>query len=176
MRFKNAEKIKIGDDVEIRAFTQLYCQSNTMNDSKFPDLAPNMILENGVHIKECVNLSTYGGFIRIGERSNIGQNCVLYGQGGIDIGEDVLIGPNCTIVSGSHLFEKRDLTINRQKTCDLGIKIENDVWIGANVVVLDGVTIGEGSVIGASALVKHSVPPYSVAYGVPAKVQRLRGK
>jgi acetyltransferase-like isoleucine patch superfamily enzyme len=57
---------------------------------------------------------------------------------------------------------------------DLGVTIEDDVWIGAQAIVLRGVTVGRGSIVGAGAVVKKSVPPYSIVAGVPARVIRFR--
>ena len=95
-------------------------------------------------------------------------------DGGISIGDDVLIGPNVVIRASNHIFADPHRPIRLQGTTGLGIIIESDVWLGANVVVVDGVTIGKGSVIGAGAVVTKSIPPYSVAVGVPAKVVSVR--
>ena len=175
VRFKNPSKISLGNNIELRQGCQLYAQDNTMDENKMnPKL--RIILEDYVHIKENVNLSTYGGYIHIGKRSNIGHNCVLYGQGGIEIGEDVLVGPNCSIISGNHLFDEIGKTINKSGTHDLGIKIGNDVWIGANCVILDGLSIGDGAVIGGGSVVTKDVEPYSVCFGNPARFFRKRGE
>ena len=172
--FKAANKICICDDVQLRTGCQLYVQNNTMDIDKF-DCRFAIILGNNVHIKENANLSTYGGYIHIGNNSNIGHNCILYGQGGIEIGQNVLVGPNCSIISGCHKFEDPNILINQQGTHDVGIKIGDDVWVGANVSILDGVNIGDGCVIGAGAVVTKDLPEYSIAYGNPARVQRKRG-
>lgn len=174
VRLKNPKKIKIGNNVHLRAGCQLYVQHNTMDKDKM-SCEYAIQLGDDVHIKENANLSTYGGSIVIGNRSNIGQNCVLYGQGGIVIGEDVLIAPNCVIVSGSHKFENPEIPINKQGTYDQGIVIEDDVWVGANVSILDGVRIGKGCVIGAGSVVTKDLAEYSIAYGSPAKARRKRG-
>lgn len=175
VRFKNADRISVGDNVELRAGCQLYVQQNSMGKDKYT-CTQAIRIGNGVHIKENANLSTYGGYIAIGDGSNIGQNCVLYGQGGIDIGQNVLVGPNCAILSGSHIFQDPDVLIVKQGTCDSGIAIGDDVWVGANVSILDGVKIGKGCVIGAGSVVTKDLPEYSIAYGNPARVQRKREK
>lgn len=175
VRVKNAAKISIGSNVQLRAGCQLYAQDNTMDKNKVDE--PVVIyLGDDVHIKENVNLSTYGGFIKIGNRSNVGHNCALYGQGGITIGEDVLIGPNCSIISGNHRFDDINCTINKQGTHDKGIEIGNDVWVGANVAILDGIKIGDGAVIGAGSVVTKDVSPNAVVYGSPAVFHRFRGQ
>lgn len=173
VRFKNPNKIQIGNNVQLRACCQLYAQNNTMGTDKTSE-AVTITIGDNVHIKENANLNTYGGFIRIGTDSNIGHNCALYGQGGIEIGDNVLIGPNCSIISGNHRFSSRVIPINKQGTYDIGIYIGDDVWIGANVSVLDGVRIGKGAVIGAGSVVTKDIEEYSVAFGSPAKFHRFR--
>lgn len=173
VRFKNPQKIQLGDKVQLRSNSQLYAQNNTMGSDKVSNDITIVIGDN-VHIKENANLSTYGGFIHIGNNSNVGHNCALYGQGGIEIGKDVLIGPNCSIISGNHRFSDRTIPINQQGTHDIGIFIGDDVWIGANVSILDGIRIGKGAVIGAGSVVTRDVEEYSVAFGSPATFRRYR--
>lgn len=173
VRFKFTEKISIGNNVQLRAYCQLYAQNNTMGKDKIKEDVIIRI-EDNVHIKENANLNSYGGFIHIGKNSNIGHNCALYGQGGIEIGENVLVGPNCSIISGNHKFADRLIPINKQGTHDVGIHICDDVWIGANVAILDGVEIGKGAVIGAGSVVTKNVEEYSVTFGSPAKFYRYR--
>lgn len=174
VRFKKLNKIAIGNNVELRAGCQLYAQDNTMDKNKVnQDIL--IRIGNDVHIKENANLSTYGGYIYIGDRSNIGHNCVIYGQGGVSIGKDTLIGPNSCIISGNHKFDDLNRTINKQGTCDIGISIGDDVWIGANVSILDGVTIGNGAVIGAGSVVTKDIGEYEIAFGVPARFFKKRG-
>lgn len=93
----------------------------------------------------------------------------------ITIGDNVLIGPGVIINSGMHRFQDDKVLIRDQGHILKEIVICDDVWIGANAVILPGVSIGTGSVIGAGAVVTHSIPPYSVAVGVPAKVIKKRG-
>ncbi|MCX4313573.1 MAG: DapH/DapD/GlmU-related protein [Clostridia bacterium] len=76
----------------------------------------------------------------------------------------------------NHNFDNRVGNINTQGTTARGIIIEDDVWIGVNAVILDGVHIGKGAVIGAGAVVTKNIGSYCVAYGNPAKVHRQRGK
>lgn len=96
----------------------------------------------------------------------------------IRIGSKVLFGPEVTIMGGDHRFDVvgryiYDVT-EKVPDNDRDVVIEDDVWIGARVVILKGVTIGRGSVIGAGSVVTKSIPPYSVAVGNPAKVIRSR--
>ena len=84
------------------------------------------------------------------------------------IGDNVQIASNVSIISAGH----ETSVLTRQKFVEFGhpVYIEDDVWLGANVIVLHGVTIGKGSTVGAGAIVTKDIPPYSVAVGVPARV------
>lgn len=119
-------------------------------------------------------LKTSGGWIKIGKSCTVNSFAVLYGQGGLEIGDGVRIAAHAVIVPMDHVFENPDVPIWTQGESKKGIKIENDVWIGVGVKVLDGVIIGKGSVIGAGAVVTKDIPPFSVAVGVPARVIRKR--
>jgi virginiamycin A acetyltransferase len=112
------------------------------------------------------------GDIKIGQYSYINSGTVLYSGNGIDIGDNVLIGPNCSLVPVNHNFKDKETPIRLQgfATSKGGIVIENNVWLGAGVVVLDGAKIGEGSVIGANSLVSTDIPPFSIAVGNPCKI------
>jgi len=118
-------------------------------------------------------LNTFGGFIKIGNRSTLNPYCVAYGHGGLVIGNDVSIAAHTVIVPSNHNFEKSNDLINRQGETSLGIRIEDNCWLGCGVRVLDGVTISSGAVVGAGAVVTKSLPPYSVNVGVPAKTIRV---
>lgn len=110
------------------------------------------------------------GFFSIGENSFIGCNAVIGAGGGIQIGNHVLIGQSVNLHAESHNFSDPELRIDQQGVTYRGITIEDDVWIGSKVTILDGVTIGRGSIIGAGAVVTKSINPYSISIGVPAKV------
>ncbi|MBF0528299.1 MAG: acyltransferase [Deltaproteobacteria bacterium] len=112
---------------------------------------------------------SYGGDIFIGKYTTVNPFCVLYGHGGLKIGNNCLIATGCVMIPANHLFASIDIPIDQQGVSKRGITIEDDVWLGAHVIVLDGVTIGKGSVIGAGAVVSNNIPPYSVAVGVPAR-------
>lgn len=119
-------------------------------------------------------LSTRGGFIEIGDNCSVNEFCVLYGHGGLKIGNGVRIATHSVIIPANHNYSDINKEIRLQGETKKGIEIKDDVWIGARVTILDGVTIGNGCVIGAGSVVTKSIPPYSVAVGVPAKVVRNR--
>jgi galactoside O-acetyltransferase len=86
----------------------------------------------------------------------------------LKIGDDVLIATHTVIIPSNHNFSNVNIPIKDQGLSIQGIVIENDVWLGAGVTVLDGVVVGESSVVGAGAVVTKSIPPHTVAVGVPA--------
>ena len=117
--------------------------------------------------------------ITIGDDVSIGKNCCLQStHGEIIIGSHVMFGPGVHIHGGNHKFhEIGKLMKELEKTSDDSdgkVIIGDDVWIGANVIILKGVTVGEGSIIGAGAVVFKDVPKYSIYTGSPSPVLRAR--
>lgn len=125
-------------------------------------------------IEDYALLSTHSGDIRIGDNFAIESFSVLYGAGGLHIGNNVIIAANTVIIPANHRFDSLDTPIRFQGAEMKGITIHDDVWIGAGCTILDGVTIGKGCVVGAGSVVNRSIPDYSVAVGVPARVVRSR--
>lgn len=119
-------------------------------------------------------VATYGGSIKIGDNVSINPYCVLYGHGGLTIGDNTRIATGVTIIPANHLFSDCKKPIFQQGLSQLGINIADDVWIGANCCLLDGITIGTGAVIGAGSVVTKSVPANEVWAGNPAKKLRHR--
>jgi acetyltransferase-like isoleucine patch superfamily enzyme len=111
------------------------------------------------------------GSIVIGDGTRIDQFCVLYGQGGLEIGAWCAIASGVKIYSQSNQY-KHDQTkrVLEQPVIYKKVTIGDDVWIGANAVVLPGVHIGDGAIIGAGAVVRQDVPSLAIVAGVPAKV------
>jgi len=122
-----------------------------------------------VTISHMAVLSPYGGAINIGNDVFIGPQALIYGHGGVDIGNDVLIAGHTKIIAANHNYSDASLLIKEQGESRLGIRIENDVWIGAGVSILDGVSIKTGTVVAAGAVVTKSVGPRTVVGGIPAK-------
>lgn len=120
----------------------------------------------------------YGGPIgdglEIGNNSNIGPFNYIGCSGKITIGNNVMLGPRVSIYAENHVFDNPELTIKEQGVKKQFVRIEDDCWIASNVVILSGVTIGQGSVIAAGAVVTESIEPYSIVGGVPAKLIKKR--
>lgn len=136
----------------------------------------NLEIGSGFSMNRHGSLHCQHSSIRIGLRCHINRNVRIGADGGgsVSIGNDVNIGPNTVIDPSNHVFARTDVTISAQGLSFGHIVIEDDVWIGANVVVTQGVRIGQGSVIGAGAVVTRDIPPYSVAVGVPARPKSSR--
>lgn len=117
--------------------------------------------------------ATFGNEVSLGSRSGIGINCELHGP--ITIGDDVMMAPDVVIYTKNHCTARCDLPMNRQgDTRADPVVIGNDVWLGRRCMIMPGVTIGEGSIVGAGAVVTKDIPPYSVAGGIPATVIKTR--
>jgi acetyltransferase-like isoleucine patch superfamily enzyme len=125
---------------------------------------------DGTFILNGTLLHPYGGWISVGRNVGINPYCVLYGHGGLEIGDNVLIATSCVLIPANHHFDSLEILIRDQGLTCRGIRIEDDVWLGARVTVLDGVSIGKGAVIGAGAVVTRSIPSGAIAVGVPARV------
>lgn len=110
--------------------------------------------------------------IRIGRRTFLGEETLMRGQGGITVGDNVLFGPRVQVLAVDHVMTDPARPIMAQGITARGITIEDGCWIGAGAIVLDGVTVGRGSCVGAGAVVTRSIPPHSLAVGVPARVIR----
>lgn len=124
----------------------------------------------------CVGNLVIGGNVTIGNNASFNHNVFIVGGSdlGVTIGSNVLIGPNVVIRSSDHIFADSKIPIREQGHIHGTIIIEDDVWLGANVVVTKNVKIGRGSVIGAGSVVTKNIPEYSIAVGVPAKVVGTR--
>ena len=109
------------------------------------------------------------GDLVIGEHSIVNAGCVFYTGNGISIGNHVAIAANTTLAPANHAFGDRSRLIAEQGFLPSkgGIVIEDDVWIGANCVLLDGAVLRRGCVIGAGSLVRHEIAPYTVHAGNP---------
>lgn len=105
--------------------------------------------------------------LKLGSNSYLGYNS-YYGQGNINIGNNVLIGPFVSITASNHVKENGNFRNTKFKAAD--VTIGDNVWIGGHVSVLAGVTIGEGSVVGAGSVIKDDVPKFSLVVGNPQRI------
>jgi len=116
----------------------------------------------------------YGGHIRFGDDCTVNPYTMVYGHGGLEVGDGVRIAAHCVIIPSDHVMDDPEVPIFQQGVVARGIQIGDGVWIGCRAVILDGVRVGEGSVIAAGAVVKNDVEPYTIVGGVPAKLLKRR--
>lgn len=112
--------------------------------------------------------------VEIGHDVLLNVGTKIGGQSGVKIGNYVQLGYNVNIVSVNHAYQNPNLPIKKQGVFGGQIIIEDDVWIGANSVILPKVIIGKGAIVGANAVVTKNVRPYSIVGGVPAKFIKFR--
>lgn len=112
------------------------------------------------------------GDVVIGTDCVINSGCVLYSGNGIRIGDRVAIAANCTLAPANHEYKRKYIPIREQgfRPSKGGIVIEDDVWIGANCVLLDGAILREGCVIAAASVVRGEIPAFSIYGGNPIKL------
>ncbi|KRK64603.1 hypothetical protein FC72_GL000331 [Companilactobacillus tucceti DSM 20183] len=110
--------------------------------------------------------SDFGPNIKLGKNIFINRNCMFVDLGGVTLEDGVLIGPDVKLISVNHPLE----SARRHNVVVDPVLIKENAWIGANAIVLPGVTVGKNSVIGAGSVVTRDVPANSVAVGNPAKV------
>ncbi|MFH1139175.1 MAG: acyltransferase [Pseudomonadota bacterium] len=165
--FRCPSKIALGRNCLIESFVHILGGSS---------VTPAIEIGEGSYVRSfaVLNAGPPAGFIRIGRKSTIAHQCILHGHGGIVIGDNVMLAGQCMLIASNHIHTDPDLPIIEQGFSAAGICIEDNVWLGAGVKVLDGVTIGTGSIIGAGSVITNDIPPYSVAMGVPAVIKKNR--
>lgn len=131
-------------------------------------IAPECEISHGVE------LNPWGGYIQLGRRVFLGPHTVIYGHGGVEIGEHSLVAMHSCIVSSNHTIPPFGTDIRSQPDELRPVRIGRDVWLGAGVTVLGGVTIGDGCIVGAGAIVTKDLPAGSISYGAPAVVHGWR--
>ena len=131
-------------------------------------------LARSCQLEDGVILDAYGGAIDLGENVFLGPYVVIYGHGGVTIGAHSLVAMHCCILSSNHAVPPAGVDIRSQPDELRPTRIGRDVWLGARVTVLGGVTIGDGCIVGAGAVVTRDLPPGAIAYGTPCEVRKLR--
>ena len=114
----------------------------------------------------CINNAV--GDVIIGDHTRVGLHNTVIGP--VTIGSHVNLAQGITVTALNHNFADKDLRIDEQGVSTAPVTIGDDIWIGANAVILPGVTIGNHSVVAAGAVVTKDVPPHSLVAGVPAKI------
>jgi acetyltransferase-like isoleucine patch superfamily enzyme len=176
-------KVFVGRHVRIYAKKKIRCGSGmTINDGCFI----NALCRSGVTIGndfslgrnsmiECTGvIRELGDRLVIGDHVGIAANAFIAVRGPVKIGSNTIFGPGVAIHAENHVFQALDTPIRLQGAQRRGVTIGEDCWIGSNAIILDGVTIGQGAVVAAGAVVNRNVPPFSIVGGVPAKIIEMR--
>ena len=157
---RHPHKIRIGSNVIV--------DDNCCLDAKGTDNR-GIDLEDGVFIGRNTILSCKNGNIHLEEHANLGFNCEIFSAGDVRVGKDVLFAAYVYLVGGDHIYERTDIPVSHQGRTSAGITVGEGCWLGAHVVVADGVRIGNHAIIGAGGVVLKDIPDYYVAAGVPAR-------
>ena len=161
----NRKNIEFGDNVTI----EKHCRIDGYAKER-------IILGNNVKIGAYSNLlstshfSKFGKGLKMGNNSAIGDFTHFGAPGGIEIGNDVIMGSYISFHSENHNFSDTSKLIREQGVTSKGIKLGNNIWVGAKVTFLDGCEVGDNSVVAAGAVVNNVYPPNSIIGGVPARV------
>ena len=139
----------------------------TLRDNGRVLVGDNCVLDRDMTI-EC------GGVLSIGARTIFGHHCTIAAYDHLSIGEDCLIAEMVSIRDHDHCFADLTTPIREQGMTRAPIRIGRDVWIGGKATITKGVTIGDGAIIGANAVVTRDVPAFAIAVGIPARVIKMR--
>lgn len=113
----------------------------------------------------------YGSLISVGDGSFVNFDCVFLDAAKITLGKNCWIGPRSQLLTVTHSFDPQQRS--QYWSVHRPVVLEDDVWLGAGVLVLPGVTIGRGTIVGAGSIVTRDLPPGVLAFGHPAKIQRV---
>ena len=170
VQISHGKHIRCGKNVKFEDYTEIQGLS-----SEGLTFGNNVTISRGTMIRPS---SYYGGDygvgLYMGDNSSIGPYGYVGCSGKITIGNNVMFGPKCSLFAENHVFSDTESSIKSQGVAQKGITIEDDCWIGSNVTILDGVTIGKGSVIGAGTLVTKDVPAGSIVVDKREKILRDR--
>lgn len=164
--FRGMSRIILGDDVCI--------DDNSVVDARGPEA--RIIVGDGVFVGRNTIIRNRGEMLRIGTGTDIGCHCLIATDSKLEIGNDVIIAAYTYVAAGgAYRTDDKTVPIKHQGFVKKGgSRIEDNVWIGAHSMVMDGVTIGAGTIVGAYSFVNKSLPPMIFAWGIPARVQRQR--
>jgi|TARA_B100000959_G_scaffold127399_1_gene133729 galactoside O-acetyltransferase len=167
---RHTRRIHLGNNIVI--------SENCVLDARHDNKSDVIILDDDVILSVNVMISCKNGSVKIGNRTGISTQTVIHSTNNcpVSIGSDVIIGAQSYLVGGGIYNFSDPLTPIKDQGIknDGGIKIQNNVWLGAKVVVLGGTTIESGSIIGASAVVTKNIPANSICTGIPATVKKIR--
>jgi len=167
--FFNISKIKWGKF--LRLGNQVYVSALSKNGIQFGN---NVSIGAFSRVIVSTSLNDIGDKIVIGNNVGVGEFAYLGGAGGLEIGDECIVGQYLSCHPENHNYENINLSIRHQGVSRKGIKIGKNCWIGSKVTILDGVSIGNGSIIAAGSVVTKSFSENSIIGGVPAKLLKSR--
>lgn len=161
----NSKNIVFGNNVTI----DRQCKIDGFSSEKIVfgngvSIGPNSTLSSTSH------MSKYGKGLKMGNNSSVGAFTEFGAAGGIEIGHDVIMGSYISFHSENHNFNDTSKLIREQGVTSVGIKLGNNIWVGAKVTFLDGSVVGNNSVVAAGAVVNGVYPDNVIIGGVPAKI------
>lgn len=162
---RHPHKIRIGNNVVI--------DDGCCLDAKGTD-NDGIEIGDGVFIGRNTILSCKNGDILIEDNANVGFNVEIFSASRVRLGKNTLVAAYTYLVGGDHLHDAIDTPILYQGRTAQGIDVDDNVWLGAHVVVSDGSTVGRDAIIGAGSVVRGEVPSFHIAAGVPARIIRDR--
>lgn len=151
-------KIFLGDNSVINSFSRLEATGG------------NIKIGNNTAICSFTTIETAGGYISLGNNIVVGEYSTIQGQGGVVIEDNVLLASHVHFISNHHEYTDISIPIKYQRNISKRITIMEDTWIGINVTILSGVTIGKHCIIGSGSIVNCDIPDYSVAVGNPVRI------
>lgn len=167
--FFNISKIQYGKF--LRLGNQVYVSALSKNGIQFGD---NVSIGAFSRVIVSTSLNEIGDKISIGNNVGIGEFAYLGGAGSLEIGDECIVGQYLSCHPENHNYQDTTISIRHQGVTRKGIKIGKNCWIGSKVTILDGVQIGNGSIIAAGSVVNKSFPENSIIGGVPAKLLKTR--
>lgn len=170
VQITHGKHIRCGKNVKFEDYSEIHglC-SEGLNFGDYVTISRGVMIRSSSYYG-----GDYGIGLTIGEHSSIGPYGYVGCSGRVTIGKNVMFGPKCSLFAENHVFSNKQSSIKSQGVQQQGITIEDDCWIGSNVIILDGVRIGKGSVIGAGTLVTKDVPAGSVVTDKRERVIRER--
>jgi acetyltransferase-like isoleucine patch superfamily enzyme len=174
---KIGKSVAIGRNVTLRHPNRIQIGNKVIIDDEVVldakgDGGVGIIINDGVFIGRGTIIVARSGVVEIGEGSSISSYCRISRS---NIGQKVLVAAYVYIIGGGHQSNRSDIPVMDQPIESKGgVQVGDGCWIGAFTAVMDGVGIGNDSIIGAHSLVTRDIPSYSIAHGVPAKIHRDR--
>lgn len=162
--------VSIEQNSVVGKYVSIECKKHYISKRK-----ANIEIGENCVIKNKAIISCQSGNVSIGDNSALGRSAeIICHNADVKIGCWVRIAAGTILITNSHSYDDIELPIFQQPFVHKSIKIEDDVWIGRNVIILPGITIGKGSIVAAGAVVTKNIPSYSIFGGLPAKLIRKR--